>query len=109
MLPHNTPPSDPLLQEAHLDCPGQGPVSPILWIEPRFRGSLGSLHTRCLTHTLQHQSGHSRGIGVCMQGPGTETYDPALVVALDWAGGQGGRGEEDGVFANSAAAKKGRG
>lgn len=109
MLPHNVPSSDPLLLEVHLDCPGQGPESPVVWIERRFGGPLGSLHTCCHTHTLQHQGSHSRGTGVCVQGPGTETYDPALVVALYWAGSQGGHREEDGVFANRSAAKKGLG
>lgn len=31
----------PLLQEAHLDCPGQGPVSLVLSIETRFKGLWG--------------------------------------------------------------------
>lgn len=59
--------------------------------------------------TKQHLGGRSRSLG---RGAGARervTHDPAWVVAFLWAGSQGGHGEEERVFANRVAAKKGPG
>lgn len=71
MLPYNAPSSDPLLQEVHLDCPGQGHESPVLWIERSFGGPLGSLHTHCHTHTPYNTKAATAGaLGCVCRGQG---------------------------------------
>ena len=59
--------------------------------------------------TRQHLGSRSSGLGGGAGARERVTHDPAWVVAFLWAGSQGGHGEEERVFANRVAAKKGPG
>lgn len=95
--------------------PGSSPGLPRTGPCPRFselnldsKGPWGH-RAHAVTHYPQATPrGRGGRRGVRKEARQRVTLDPALVVALCWAGGQGGHGEEDRVFANRAAARRGR-